>query len=551
MGKVKSCPLSTVNSFLSIQTTSLDVTLKKFWELESVPNKPLMSSEDSLCENIYKASHRRDVTGRFTVSLPFKDTEPSFSDSRLLALRRFYSLERRLLKNPSLYKEYCAFYGGLPTLTYVDDIVGTCDSISEGEELKKELICLLRSGGFELRKWATNSPSLLSDIPVENCLTDSLSFDKDNSDTFSFDVSPLDRPCTKRTILSELARIFDPLGFLTPISFFAKYLIQLLWSLGLEWDEAPPPHVLNLWFRYKSELPLISKISIPRQVVPDNFLECELHGFSDSSEKGYAAVTDWPAVNSTPVVTKEEEKTALTTLFVALDCIDSMLDKFSSLAKIQRILAYVLRFIYNSKHSSEKLLSPFTHLDLHQALLILCLQRKYFSLENAKPLSKGFRKLKPFLGEDGILRVGGRLYFSGLSYDHKFPALLPRNHRLTELIIEKVHCQNLHVGLQTLQFLLSQKFWILSPRRAIRHVLSKCLKCFKAKPTQTIQTPLMGDLPSQRVNQLKPFQCVGWRMARVLKTHPGHDGIIRTVTLKTKEGILQRPVVKVCPLPCQ
>jgi hypothetical protein len=45
-------------------------------------------------------------------------------------------------------------------------------------------------------------------------------------DTFSFKVNLKDRACTKRNILSEVARIFDPLGFLAPLTFFAKHLIQ-------------------------------------------------------------------------------------------------------------------------------------------------------------------------------------------------------------------------------------------------------------------------------------------------------------------------------------
>lgn len=822
MGKVNNNPSLTINSFLSVCDSPLDSTLKRFWELETIPDQNITSPDDLLCETIYKNSYSRNSAGRFTVSLPFRDTEPSFSDSRSLALRRFFSLERRLLKNLSLYKQYCSFmqdyidcghmtsisqknltlssnnvyyiphhcilkpgssttklrvvfdasakspqslndhlltgpklqqdivsilmnfrlykfvltadikqmyrqiliaeshrkyqriiwrfspdepikdfslntvtYGVssapflaiksilqlaeeekdkyplasaiLSKYTYVDDVVCGCNSINEGIELRNQLICLLQSGGFELRKWASNSSDLLQDIPAQDCQTNSLSFDDDMSikilgfkwspslDTFSYEVSPLDRPCTKRTILSELARIFDPLGFLTPLTFLAKYLIQLLWSLGLEWDQAPPSDVLKLWVRYKTELPVISNLSIPRHIVPTNFLKCELHAFSDSSEKGYAAVVyfrfvlpdekyvvrlicgkskvaplktislprlelcaavllsnlvnlvqrfhsdrllfsyifawtdsmvvlswikssphkwktfisnrvsyiqeriaphywyhvvskenpadcssrglfpsellnhplwwsgpswlytsqeNWPPVQSTPTETHEEKKVTVTSLFVSLDGVDSVLERFSSLAKIQRIFAYVLRFIHNCKNISPKGVASCTEIELHEALLLLVkrvqhieFSKEISNLENNLPLTKSFRKLNPFIGEDGVLRVGGRLYFSGLSYDHKYPAILPRNHRLTELIIEYTHSQNLHVGLQTLHFLLSQKFWILSPRRTIRHVLSKCIKCFRAKPTS--QIPYMGDLPSQRVTQLKPFQCVG------------------------------------------
>ena len=39
-----------------------------------------------------------------------------------------------------------------------------------------------------------------------------------------------------------------------------------------------------------------------------------------------------------------------------------------------------------------------------------------------------------------------------------------------------------------------------------------------------------------------------WSMGRVIKVHPGDDGMTRVVTLKTVHGQLQRPVVKIVPL---
>jgi Family of unknown function (DUF5641) len=56
--------------------------------------------------------------------------------------------------------------------------------------------------------------------------------------------------------------------------------------------------------------------------------------------------------------------------------------------------------------------------------------------------------------------------------------------------------------------LLAQNFWILSPKRAIRHVLSQCYRCFRVKPPSPIE-PYMGNLPSFRINHVKPFLCVG------------------------------------------
>ncbi|XP_059046949.1 uncharacterized protein LOC131842434 [Achroia grisella] len=122
-------------------------------------------------------------------------------------------------------------------------------------------------------------------------------------------------------------------------------------------------------------------------------------------------------------------------------------------------------------------------------------------------LPKNFRKLSPFLDDAGFVRVGGRLANAKVDYSIKHPLLLPRNHRLTQLIIEDCHQRFMHPGAQTLLNILAQSFWILSPKRAIRSVIANCVNCFRVKP-QPAPTPLMGNLPTYRVNQLKPFSNV-------------------------------------------
>ncbi|KAJ8952725.1 hypothetical protein NQ317_003309 [Molorchus minor] len=55
--------------------------------------------------------------------------------------------------------------------TYVDDILGASDSLDEALFIRNQLICLLKKGGFELRKWLSNERSLLSDLPEEHVYT--------------------------------------------------------------------------------------------------------------------------------------------------------------------------------------------------------------------------------------------------------------------------------------------------------------------------------------------------------------------------------------------
>lgn len=88
---------------------SLDQTLRRFWEIESLLTKTFLSSNEQTCEDSYKNNLSRDKSGRFTVTLPFKHSEPDLGDTYYIAQKCFHSLESRLLKNPIPYSQYSDF----------------------------------------------------------------------------------------------------------------------------------------------------------------------------------------------------------------------------------------------------------------------------------------------------------------------------------------------------------------------------------------------------------------------------------------------------------
>ncbi|GFT76092.1 DUF1758 domain-containing protein [Trichonephila clavipes] len=85
-----------------------DHSLKQFWELESVPKDNPSKDEDELCESIFVNSHIRNADGRHILKLPFRD-DSSLGDSKERALKRFYSLERKLHSNNQLREQYTEF----------------------------------------------------------------------------------------------------------------------------------------------------------------------------------------------------------------------------------------------------------------------------------------------------------------------------------------------------------------------------------------------------------------------------------------------------------
>uniref|UniRef100_A0A6P7H6S0 Uncharacterized protein LOC114347780 n=1 Tax=Diabrotica virgifera virgifera TaxID=50390 RepID=A0A6P7H6S0_DIAVI len=189
--------------------------------------------------------------------------------------------------------------------TYVDDVTGR-DSLQDSVVAIKELISLLNRGGFELHKWASNAPQLfsLADIPLDSILQQSFSFDLDQlslkvlglgwnptTDNFFYKILPLQASCTKRNLLSQIARIFDPYGILNPVTLIVKTIIQRLWLLNLDWDATPPLEITSKWEQFKIQLPLLSKFSIPRYIPLNGIVFCKLHGFCDASLRGSSAVT--------------------------------------------------------------------------------------------------------------------------------------------------------------------------------------------------------------------------------------------------------------------
>jgi len=59
---------------------------------------------------------------------------------------------------------------------------------------------------------------------------------------------------TKRLLTSNIAKIFDVLGWFSPCVIKAKILMQKIWERKVDWDEVVPEDVLEIWCRWRSEL---------------------------------------------------------------------------------------------------------------------------------------------------------------------------------------------------------------------------------------------------------------------------------------------------------
>lgn len=127
----------------------------------------------------------------------------------------------------------------------------------------------------------TDGPTFLKDLGLQ--------WDP-KSDFFSYSFQPIDYLCTKRNILSQIARLLDPLGLLAPCVLPAKHIMQQLWLKKTNCDETLSMDITQFWKRFKNQLPNISKIRIPRLIVSDSIPRVELHGICDASSIGYGCV---------------------------------------------------------------------------------------------------------------------------------------------------------------------------------------------------------------------------------------------------------------------
>ena len=573
---------------------------------------------------------------------------------------------------------------------YVDDCLAGAESTEEAVQLQQQLRSLLLKGGFDLRKWRSSSSEVMQSIPtdlhelipvkefLEEATIDSpkaLGVHWDSSrDVLQVSIgtlSPL-KQCTKRSVISDIAKTFDVLGWFAPATILMKILFQHLWEIKLEWDEEVPRNIQKMHHEWKQQLPLLKDIAVNRCYFRPgcSVVKTELHGFSDASEDAYAAVIYLRAVydkgppslsliiaktkvaplkkQSIPrlelcgaqllakLLTKvrmslkvdlgntyawsdstivlhwldgnpKRYKTfvgnRISTILELLptrcwnhvptnsnpaDCASRGLmpknlfsyslwwdgpkwllmeppqlppqpfshstkgdseikavchsvhvneiwieDKYSSYTHLVRITAWILRFSKNvraRKTGTSCLNSPsLTVIELKAAEIFLHLasQNRSFEDERQKLLSGVLLKssspllsLNPSIDSDGLLRVGGRLNNSALSYSQRHPIILERKDVLTVLMVRSKHICLLHAGITLLLSALSNSFHIIGARRLVRSVCRSCVTCRKV--SAKTECHMMGQLPAQRVCPNAPFSVTGIDFAGHLIIKKGH-----------------------------
>lgn len=190
------------------------------------------------------------------------------------------------------------------------------------------------------------------------------------------------------------------------------------------------------------------------------------------------------------------------------------IEKYSSLLKVLNITAYALRFLSNKICDvNNKLTGPLSQDEIKKPMkkLIISVQRckyqdEYLRLVSGRSISKNSTifNLDPYLDDEGVMRVKGRLEKSNLNFESKHPIILPKGH-FAKLLISHQHKLMKHAGCETLYANLREEYWN-------KNNIEK------------------GDIVMIK-NENTPR--LTWPLGLVTEVYPGSDGLVRSVSVKT------------------
>ena len=120
------------------------------------------------------------------------------------------------------------------------------------------------------------------------------------------------------------------------------------------------------------------------------------------------------------------------------------------------------------------------------------------------PINSSIHSLCPLIGQDGLLRVGGRLNNASVATHVKHPIILSNHHPLTKCLVLQVHLDSGHAGIGAMLAIMADHYYIYDLKSLLRMISRCCVTCQHATAEQ-----LMGQLPPERLQPSAPFSHVG------------------------------------------
>ena len=186
-------------------------------------------------------------------------------------------------------------------------------------------------------------------------------------------------------------------------------------------------------------------------------------------------------------------------------------DEFSTLKRLLRVTAYVLKFIQDLNGRIRKADMPtslsITADDIAKAELYW-IKVMQCEMEDSHNFGTWKHQLGMFLDSSGIWRCGGRLAHVDIVQSSQNPVLLDVHHHFTYLAVKDCHAKVLHNGVKETLNELQSRYWIMKGRSFIRKILHQCVICkrFEGKPYHVLVPPPLHEC---RVRPCIPFAYIG------------------------------------------
>ena len=536
---------------------------------------------------------------------------------------------------------------------YMDDVVTSFNSIQEATAFKESSQAVLSEAGMKLCKFDSSVQELKDpDRPPENQVRKILGLSWTPSrDTCEVQVLvPDNLPRTKRNVASQVAAVFDPLGFATPWTLPLRLFLQRLWTPDSDWDSCLPPEKLLEWEDLKTRLnkttiewprfsfalekaPFLvfcdaskdayaaciyatgqdtsrlvcakAKLApkaaqghaqtIPRLELLAALLAVRLYVFarqayqhegtvtfhSDSEIvlhwirgnptdifvrnrireiKSHTAENDWfhipgdqnPADFPSRGASNHPSREEVRSWVVGADILQSLqsrptlsntmtgvemeplstawMEKFSSLRRLTRVLAWMRRFKCSSETRSRGDLKP-EEIDQSSKLLFRIIQMsqpEYKKVVDGKNVTPGspLWDARPYV-DDGLI-------YCRLRNGDEPKMWLPDSH-LMKLVIREIHARMGHLGTPTCSGELNRLYWVSKGRSQVRKELKACFIC-KRFNAPAFSSP-EGSLPNFRASPARPFSKTGVDMAGPIMEKNGGKRYIMLFTCASVRAI--------------
>lgn len=144
------------------------------------------------------------------------------------------------------------------------------------------------------------------------------------------------------------------------------------------------------------------------------------------------------------------------------------------------------------------------HIEILQRCQEESFERELRRVKESKELhsSSSLLSLTPFIGKNGLLRLGGRIGRAPLPYENLHQIILPGNHPLTDKIVDAFHRGYRHAGIEFILSRIREHFWIVGGKEAVRRAKERCLECRRNR--SKLASQLMGELPFYRLEMYTP-----------------------------------------------